>query len=145
MRYSPTLALVALVGVQVSRYSQRNYLILKVRMSPLFFEPCHDILSHVDSTAESARRAYAQLKIDANRRGCKVLQSSRHKIEGTHRGGKRGEKSLLCDPDLSYDYYYGGTILLRGAIVNRTYDIDKNLHIKPFLLTIFGPVNFGPP
>ena len=38
-----------------------------------------------------------------------------------------------------------GKWLLRGAIVNRTYDTHKNLYIKPFLLTIFGPVNYGPP
>ena len=36
-------------------------------------------------------------------------------------------------------YYYG------GGIGNRTYDIHKNLYIEPFLLTIFGPVNYGPP
>ena len=36
-------------------------------------------------------------------------------------------------------------ILLRGDIVNRAYDIHKNLYIKQFLLTIFGPVNYGPP
>ena len=35
--------------------------------------------------------------------------------------------------------------LLRGTIVNRTYGIDKNLNIPPFLLTIFGPINYGPP
>ena len=35
--------------------------------------------------------------------------------------------------------------LLRGAIVNRTYDTHKNLYVSPFLLTIFGPVNYGPP
>ena len=32
-----------------------------------------------------------------------------------------------------------------GGIVNRTYDIHKNLYIQPFFLTIFGPVNYGPP
>ena len=32
-----------------------------------------------------------------------------------------------------------------GAIVNRTYGLHKNLYIKPFLLTVFGPVNYGPP
>ena len=36
-------------------------------------------------------------------------------------------------------------VLLRGAIVNRTYGIYKNLYISPFLLTIFGPINYGPP
>ena len=35
--------------------------------------------------------------------------------------------------------------LLRGAIVNRTYGIHKNLYILPFLLTIFDPINYGPP
>ena len=36
-------------------------------------------------------------------------------------------------------------ILLRGTIVNRTYGIHKNLYIYPFLLTIFGPINYVPP
>ena len=40
---------------------------------------------------------------------------------------------------------HGSIILLRGAIVNRTYGILKNLYVYPFLLTIFGPVNYGPP
>ena len=35
--------------------------------------------------------------------------------------------------------------LLRGTIVNRTYGIHKNLYIEAFLLTIFGPINYGPP
>ena len=35
--------------------------------------------------------------------------------------------------------------LLRGTIVNRTYGIHKSVHIQTFLLTIFGPINFGPP
>ena len=37
------------------------------------------------------------------------------------------------------------TCLLRGAIVNRIYGVHKNLNIQAFLLTIFGPVNYGPP
>ena len=35
--------------------------------------------------------------------------------------------------------------LLRGTIVNRTCGVHKNLYIWPFLLTIFGPINYGPP
>ena len=35
--------------------------------------------------------------------------------------------------------------LLRGAIVNRAYDIHKNLYIQPFFLTTFGPINYGFP
>ena len=35
-------------------------------------------------------------------------------------------------------------IVLRGTIVNRTNGIHKNLYIYPFLLTIFGPINYGP-
>ena len=35
-------------------------------------------------------------------------------------------------------------IILRGTIVNRTYGTHKNLYIYPFLLTIFGPINYGP-
>ena len=35
--------------------------------------------------------------------------------------------------------------LLRGTIVNRTYGLHKNLYIDLFLLTIFGPIYYGPP
>ena len=44
--------------------------------------------------------------------------------------------------------YYTKTpqnVLLRGTIANRTYGIHKNLYIYPFLLTIFGPIDYGPP
>ena len=34
---------------------------------------------------------------------------------------------------------------LRGAIVNRTYGTNKNLYTSLFLLTIFGPIYYGPP
>ena len=37
------------------------------------------------------------------------------------------------------------TKLLRGIIVNRAYVTHKNLYIQAFLLTIFGPINYGPP
>ena len=33
----------------------------------------------------------------------------------------------------------------RGTIVDRTYRIHKNLYIYLFLLTIFGPIYYGPP
>ena len=36
-------------------------------------------------------------------------------------------------------------LLLRGTIINRTYGSHKNLYIPLFLLTIFGPINYGPP
>ena len=36
-------------------------------------------------------------------------------------------------------------ILLRGAILNRTYVKHKNLYISLFLLTIVGPIYYGPP
>ena len=41
--------------------------------------------------------------------------------------------------------YLTTVALLRGTIVNRTYVLHKNLYISPFLLTIFGPINYGPP
>ena len=34
--------------------------------------------------------------------------------------------------------------LLRGTVVNRTYAIYKNLSIYLFLVTIFGPIYYGP-
>ena len=36
-------------------------------------------------------------------------------------------------------------LFLRGTIVIRTCGIHKNLYIYPLLLTIFGPINYGPP
>ena len=36
-------------------------------------------------------------------------------------------------------------ILLRRAILNRTYGAHKNLYISLFLLTSFGPIYYGPP
>ena len=35
--------------------------------------------------------------------------------------------------------------LLRGAMVNRTYGTQKKTYIYPFLLTIVGPIYYGPP
>ena len=35
--------------------------------------------------------------------------------------------------------------LLRGNVLNRTYGRDKNLYISLFLLTMFGPIYYGPP
>ena len=32
-----------------------------------------------------------------------------------------------------------------GAILNRTYGINKNLYIYLFLLTMFGSIYYGPP
>ena len=32
-----------------------------------------------------------------------------------------------------------------GAIVNRTYGTHKHLYIFLFLVTIFGPISYGPP
>ena len=36
-------------------------------------------------------------------------------------------------------------LLLRGAIVNRTYGTHKNLYVYLFLLTKIGPIYYGPP
>ena len=37
-----------------------------------------------------------------------------------------------------------GLIVLRGTILNRTYRTDKKLYILFFVLTIFGPIYYGP-
>ena len=34
---------------------------------------------------------------------------------------------------------------LRGTILNRIYGAHKNLYISLFLLTVFGPIYYGPP
>ena len=41
--------------------------------------------------------------------------------------------------------FYFVVLLLRGTIVDRTCGLHKNLYIQPFLLTVFGPINYGPP
>ena len=38
-------------------------------------------------------------------------------------------------------YYYGGHQLIGPT----RYRLHKNLYIYPFLLTIFSPINYGPP
>ena len=47
---------------------------------------------------------------------------------------------LMFLPGFGYGY-----VVLRGTIVNRTYGTHKNLYIYLFLLTIFGPIYYGPP
>ena len=44
------------------------------------------------------------------------------------------------------DRSQGAVGLLRGTIVDRTYGIHKTyqVYLKPYLLTIFGPINYGP-
>ena len=46
----------------------------------------------------------------------------------------------VCVPNCSHCY-----VLFRGTILNRTYGTDNNLYISIFLLTIFGPIYYGPP
>ena len=46
---------------------------------------------------------------------------------------------------LGFGFVLLGDRILRGTIVNRTSGMHKTLHIKPFLLTIFCPINYGPP
>ena len=50
---------------------------------------------------------------------------------------------VFCVPDAWYDLV--PSLVLPGTIVNRTYGIHKNLYVYTLLLTIFGPVNYGPP
>ena len=49
-------------------------------------------------------------------------------------------RSLSCPPTPSYR-----VPLLRGAIVNRTYGAHKKLYFCLYLLTVFGPIYYGPP
>ena len=50
----------------------------------------------------------------------------------------------LLGSGVGYQVYRSG-ILLRGAILKRTYGTYKNLYISLFFLTIFGPIYYGPP
>ena len=62
---------------------------------------------------------------------------------------------ITCDPhlalrrprDLTLPTYVmpKGNLVLRGGIVNRTYGIHNKVYVSPFLLTIFRPINYGPP
>ena len=49
----------------------------------------------------------------------------------------------ICVQGFTSDYK--DTKLLRGTLVNRTYGMHEDLYISPFLQTIFGPINYGPP
>ena len=51
------------------------------------------------------------------------------------RNGRLGSRLYLDDPD----------DLSRGTTINRTYGTHKKLSIFLFLLTVFGPINYGPP
>ena len=57
------------------------------------------------------------------------------------------QKGMFCGVDNSGRIWKDRLvfILLRGIIVNRTYGTHKNLYISVFLLTIFGPIYYGPP
>ena len=46
---------------------------------------------------------------------------------------------------LSRRLVVNNNLLSRGTIVHGAYGIHKNLFIQPFLLTIVGPINYGPP
>ena len=36
-------------------------------------------------------------------------------------------------------------LCIRGTMLNKTYGTHKNLYVSLFLLTIFGPIYYGPP
>ena len=50
------------------------------------------------------------------------------------------EPKLVVSP-----YSRSHVALLRGAIVNRTYDTYRNLYIKLLSIKLFGPIYYGPP
>ena len=57
---------------------------------------------------------------------------------------------LVIGTTSSYLVVYCSTValaayLLRGTIVNRTYGTHKKLYIHLLLLTICGPIYYGPP
>ena len=67
---------------------------------------------------------------------------------GTHESWKEGDLADLAVGEKGKGrviLFKRWTELLRGTTVNRTCRTHKNLYIQPFLLTIFGPINYGPP
>ena len=56
----------------------------------------------------------------------------------SHCGDNQVKFQVVCPQN-------GTVVLLRGGILNRTYDTHKKLDISVFLLTIFGPIYYGPP
>ena len=54
---------------------------------------------------------------------------------------------LYTAPSATCGCFASSFLPLRGTIVNRTCGKHKNLpvYIQPFLLTIFVPINYGPP
>ena len=62
-------------------------------------------------------------------------------LDGWRKGKQALDRSLLYAFTTAFTKIH----LLRGTIVNRTYGTHKNLHVHLFLLTIFGPIYYGPP
>ena len=61
-------------------------------------------------------------------------------------GGPLVELSTFLLLTRMLDAVSATTVLLRGTIVNRTYGTHKKkLYIYLFMLTIFGPICYGPP
>ena len=64
------------------------------------------------------------------------------------RGGRGpvAEGAWGCGGDEAKSHHFQSG-LLRGTMVNinRTYGTQKHLHVYLFLLTIFGPIYYGPP
>ena len=59
---------------------------------------------------------------------------------------ERGVRIVFLDEAwISWPLQVACLHLLRGTIVNRTYDAHKNLYISLFFPTIFGPINNGLP
>ena len=59
--------------------------------------------------------------------------------------GQFGDKSLTCSYNIVVCPQIGTAVLLREKVLNRTYGTYKHLHTSLFLLTVFGPINYGPP
>ena len=92
----------------------------------------HGLLSSVRELTPSASNAYVGPPAPSPL--SPPLQGHRFRLLARQSHGKHTCMLPVCD-----------TNLLRGTIVNRTYGLHKNLHICPFLLTRFGPINYAPP
>ena len=70
---------------------------------------------------------------------CTLARDDDHALGWSHNIAS----SLALSPQLrlcSWRTHTGVSTVLRGTILNRTYDTHENLHTSLFLLAMFGPI-----
>ena len=100
----------------------------------LLLQPTPQVHTSMPSGRQSTR----------NKRATSESERRQLSVRRAVRGHNKKSIMPRAEHSSTNEYRYH-TLLLRGTIVNRTYCRHKNLYISLFLLTIFGPINYGPP